>query len=211
MSEHGEKFDQAVEDMRNIIRRDVAGGFRDVDGIAEGAVEAVTENDIDADALEPIAERVLAETLAEHYRAQAGWPDRTDCDRLDEAFAELESRGIVCRQDFTCCSTCGQAEIGAEMGDAEDEGVVVKGYVFYHSQDTDAAVEGRGVYLKYGAVAAGDAAGEAIGRETVEVLTAHGLRTEWSGRLSECVRVFLDWKRRRPFVAGFGCGTPRGR
>ena len=28
---------------------------------------------------------------------------------------EVEKRGIVCRQDFTCCGNCGVAEIGAEL------------------------------------------------------------------------------------------------
>ena len=151
----------------------------------------------------------LREVLAEHYQAQTAWPDLTDCDRLDEAFADLESRGVICRQDFSCCSNCGESEIGAEMGDAENAGVAVRGYAFYHMQDTERAVDGGGLYLKYGAVEPGDEAGVAIGREIDAALKAHGLRTEWNGQLSDCVRVFLDWKRRRPLVAGFGCAPPR--
>ncbi len=209
MAGNGEKFDAAVADMRETIRRDVAGGFRDAGGIATSAVEVAAEGEVRAADMEPLAEQFLREALAEHYRAQTAWPDRTDCDRLDDAFTELEARGIVCRQDFSCCSNCGETEIGAEMKGAEEVGVAVRGYVFYHMQDTDRAVLGGGLYLKYGAVEPGDEAGVGIGREIDAALTAHGLRTEWNGRLSDCVRVLLDWKRRRPLIAGFGCEQPR--
>jgi hypothetical protein len=164
---------------------------------------------IDPAPYEEEAERFLRETLADHFQAQTAWPDRTDCDRLDEAFAVLEARGIICRQDFTCCGTCGHSEIGDEIAAAEEAGGTVRGYAFYHMQDTESAVDGGGLYLKYGAVAAGEATGVAVGRELAEVLTAHGLTTEWDGTLAQCVAVKLDWKRRRPLLAGFGCGVPR--
>ncbi|HYH63496.1 MAG TPA: hypothetical protein VD866_02250 [Urbifossiella sp.] len=209
MSEPKSKFDAAVTDMRDIIRRDVAGGFRDVSGIAAAAVEAVAVDGIDPEALEPVAEELVREVLSDFYRAQTEWPDRTDCDRLDEAFAELEDRGILCRQDFSCCGTCGAGEIWDEINAATDAGKPVRGYAFYHMQDTESAVEGCGLYLAYGATDAGEDAALSVGRELVEVLSAHNLTTRWDGSWKTRIKVNLDWKRRRPLIAGFRCAPPK--
>jgi hypothetical protein len=209
MSEPNSKFDAAVASMREAIRQDVAGGFRDVGGIADSAVEAVTEDGIEPSELVPLAEQMLRDALAEHYQAQADWPDRTDCDRLDDAFAELERRGIVCRQDFSCCGTCGVSEIGDEMAGAEERGTTVRGYAFYHMQDTESAVEGYGLYLNYGATAPGEDAALGVGRELAEVLNSHDLATRWDGSWKTRIKVELDWRRRRPLVAGFRCAPPR--
>ncbi len=74
----------------------------------------------------------------------------TRCDRLDAAFAELERSGIVSRANFTCCSKCGENEIGDAMAEAAEQGIAVRGYTFFHQQDIDRAVAGDGVLLKYG-------------------------------------------------------------
>jgi hypothetical protein len=53
---------------------------------------------------------------------------------------------------FTCCGTCGAAEIGIEMDDFQDlSGREPKGYVFFHQQDTESAVESGSLYISYGA------------------------------------------------------------
>jgi hypothetical protein len=193
---------EAVRAMRDRIRLDVAAGFDPADQIAGSAAEVECVDGVDAEELEGIARRLVREALADHYREQATWPDRTDCDRLDDAFAELEGRGIVCRQNFSCCGNCGVTEIGDEIADAEDAGVEVRGYAFYHMQSTESAVEGYGVMLHYGAAEDGEAAALAVARELVEVLAAHGLKVDWNGSWDRCVGVALDWKRRRPLEVG---------
>jgi hypothetical protein len=174
----------------------VAAGFSDPDDIPEHAVEMLSDEQ-DEDALWPHALRLTREAVEAHRREQATWPAVTDCDRLNAAFVELERAGIVARQNFTCCQTCGHCEIGDEIATARKAGVEVRGYTFYHMQDTESAVEGDGLYLAYGAVEAGDDAVVAVGREIVKVLRRHKLKTKWNGRSNERVFVFLDWKRRR--------------
>lgn len=190
----------AVRNMRDRVRFDVAAGYDPGDRIAEAVAEGECVDGVDAEELEGIARRLVREALADHYREQASWPDVTDCDRLDDAFAELERRGIVARQNFSCCGTCGHSEIWGEMEQARDAGAEVWGYAFFHLQDTEAAVGGGGLYLKYGSAEAGDE--EAVAEELVEVLTAHGLAAGWNGQTSQCVGLSLDWKRRRPLVVG---------
>ncbi|HET6572719.1 MAG TPA: hypothetical protein VFG68_03885 [Fimbriiglobus sp.] len=203
MRDQDEKFAEAAEYLENAIRQDVAGGFKAADEILRIAVEVAGDGLPNPDALLPIAQRVVREALTDHYQEQAGWPATTDCDRLDDAFAELESNGIVCRQDFSCCGNCGVAEIGDEITATEATGRDVKGYTFYHMQDTESATEGYGLYLYYGATEKGEAAALEIARQIVAVLQTHGLTTEWDGSWRQRIGVKLDWKRRRPIEAGW--------
>jgi len=187
---------QALEEMRDHVRRDVAAGFSDPDDIARNAVEMLSDQH-DAEELESAAERLTREAIQAHLLAQATWPQTTDCDRLGAAFEELEKEGIVARQNFTCCQNCGHYEIGGEIAAARKAGGEVRGYTFYHMQDTESAVECGGLYLAYAALAQGDDAGVAIGREIVRALQHHRLKTEWDGSSSQRIHVSLDWKRRR--------------
>lgn len=82
------------------------------------------------------------------------------------------------------------------MGKVVKSGTRVRGYVFYHMQDTESAVEGGGLYLNYGAIQDGEAAAIGIGKEIAASLRQQGLQVEdetWAKRIG----VRLDWKRRR--------------
>ncbi len=186
----------ALQELRGYIQRDVAAGFRPEHEIATSAVEILAD-DYDADALTPHATKMTRELIAAHKLKQASWPQTTDCDRLDSAFAALERAGVVCRQDFSCCGTCGVDEIQDEMSKAAKSGTRVRGYAFYHMQDTESAVEGHGLYLNYGAVQDGEAAAVGIGQEIAASLKQQGLKLDWDGTLTKRIGVRLDWKRRR--------------
>jgi hypothetical protein len=173
----------------------VRGAFAPRDQIWYAA-DDICEQGANPDELRTYAAEVLERLWAEQRRLEAGWSGRTDCDRLDQAFSDLEKRGIVCRQDFTCCGTCGVAEIGAELNDAEMRGVRIRGYAFYHQQDTERAVEGAGVYLNYGAEREGDAAALAIAKEIVSALKSNGLKPRWDGTIGQRIHVPLVWRRR---------------
>jgi uncharacterized protein DUF6891 len=187
---------QTLDELRNWIRREVAAGFSTAGDIAENAVEVLSDEH-DEKVLRTHAMNLTREAIEAHRREQATWPVMTDCDRLDAAFAELERKGIVARQNFTCCQTCGHYEIGDEITVARRAGREVRGYTFYHMQDTESAVEGGGLYLAYGAVPSVDGALVAVGREIVEALHRHGLESKWDGSGNARIFVVLDWKRRR--------------
>jgi len=185
----------ALRDMRDRVRRDVMSGFYSPEAIVESAVEYVSDQVPGTD-LRPHAEQMVAEALAEHRAEQETWPATTDCDRLEAAFAALEAGGIVMRQNFTCCGSCGSAEIWDEVEAFEGSGAKAYGYGFYHMQDTDNAVEGGGVYLNYGACEEGEEPALATGRAIVAEVERHGLKTDWDGSLGRRIKVELDWKRR---------------
>lgn len=185
-----------LADLREKIQADVAAGFDDEDVILT-RIGDYFEQEIDPSVVRRESPRLLREVLAEHARAEANWPPITDCDRLDAAFAALEASGIIARQNFTCCMTCGSNEIWEEVQATIDAGLPAHGYAFYHAQDADSAVEGCGLYLAYGACGDGEAAALVVGHEIVRQLEAQGLAPEWNGSWEQRIRLPLDWKRRR--------------
>jgi hypothetical protein len=189
-------MDNVLSEVRSMVALRVAGGFDSRKTIVQDLAEYARES-YDRDDLAAQIEGITDEELAEHCLAESRWPATTDCDRLDLAFEELEAEGVVARQHFTCCSTCGHTEIGAEIAKAQADGIPVIGYVFYHMQNTECAVAGGGLYLGFGAVEDGTEAIRGVGRRIVTALERKGLKTKWSGSYTECVHVQLDWKRRR--------------
>lgn len=189
--------EDTLSELRERIQHLVAAGFEPEGEIATSAIESLSE-ELDAEAVRPHANRLTREYLSEHRLAQKSWPAVTDCDRLTAAFAALARQGIVARENFSDCQTCGAAEIQEEMETRSKRGGKVRGYVFYHMQDTERAVQGDGVYLSYGAQPPANAdASMTIGRDVVAALQAHGLETRWNGKLEQRIHVKMDWKRRR--------------
>lgn len=184
------------DEARDYIRRDYLGGsYSDAEVI--GNARDIMLDEMDETELDRVLPVLLAEVKAEHFAAQKDWPEKTDCDRLDEIFAALEAGGIIARQNFTCCGTCGSAEIRDEMDEVRKNGGPVRGYAFFHMQDAEAAVDGQGLYLNYGATEEGETAALMIAKDIVAQFESHGLKTNWNGRWEQRIGIELDWKKRR--------------
>jgi hypothetical protein len=175
------------EEVADEARRRVADGFTPIADIVESLIDFfVTE--YDEGELQEWAEQAVESSLAAQLAAEKDWPRVTDCDRLDRAFEALEQTGIIARQNFSCCQTCGSAEIRDE-GEGD-------GYAYYHMQDTDHAVEGTGLHLAYGPLRSGvDAV--VIGKRVVAALEKEGLTVDWNGSVEKRIWVNLKWQRRR--------------
>lgn len=186
-----------VNEMRPFIQRQFVAGFDSLSSICESAVEAFCD-DVDEAVVRPVAERLTKEIAAAELQQQTRWPALTDCDRVDDAFAELNCSGIVARQNFSCCGNCGVAEIGDEIQAESTKGVAVCGSAFCPMQDTESAAEGCGLYLNYGSVEGDAAETQHVGQQVVEVLQRHGLAIRWDGSIANRIHVRLNWQRRRP-------------
>lgn len=177
------------------VMREVAGGFTPIEDIPDAAMDFVSEeHDLTSHRAE--VQKLVLQALDTQRDRQAQWPAVTDVDRLDQAFEELGTDGIVCRQNFTCCTNCGSSEIWDEIGQVRKKGATVRGFVFFHMQDTERATEGGGLYLAYGAAAQGTDA-VTIGQVVVAVLRKHGLVPDWDGTVAKRIYVPMDWKKRR--------------
>jgi hypothetical protein len=191
-----EERSAAPESVADHIRSLVAAGYDDRQTVIDQVNDYVTDES-DDDALIARVPEMVDQAISAQLIAQNSWPETTDCDLLDAAFAKLERSGIVARQNFACCQNCGFAEIGAEIEDVIETGIVVRGMTFFHQQDTESAVAGHGVYLSYGAWQDQcDAA--LIAREVVATLNREGLKTKWDGTTAQRIEVLLNWQRRFP-------------
>ena len=195
---NSDKFAELKSDMQGFIRDNIRTGFAPAVDIMESTVE-LYEEDLEPAELHALVEQLTWDTFEAHWKEQESWPQVTDCDHLDNAFIELECAGIVCRQDFSCCGTCGSAEIWDEMKEAFESGQDVRGYAFFHTQDTETALESGRLYLHYGSAEKGEEPALEIAGEIVASLNRHGLKTEWNGRIDTRIAVLLNWQRRRPF------------
>src|SRR6187551_979395 len=173
-------------------------GFGDHEhDIIESAVEQFTDGLDDATSEEVAAEMPMLyrQAHAHFEREKAGWPPVTDCDRLDAAFDELNELGILARHHWWCCQNCGHAAMPDERDATQARGAPARGYAFYHVQDTEAAVDGAGVFLAYGSFEKATPEVQ-VASEVVQTLTRHGLEPRWDGSVKARIRVPLSWQRR---------------
>lgn len=186
--------DDAVENVTAYVHDAIRGGFEPIDSIREIAFERAEEDGFQGDA-EAFVDGLIAEQLAARQAAERDWPAVTDCDRLDAAFATLEARGVVARQNFTCCQTCGHAGIQDEMENAVGTREV-HGYAFFHEQDTESAIAGGDLYLAYGPRREAEGDTVKVGHEVCDALRDAGLSPDWDGDASSRIRLPLKWQRR---------------
>jgi hypothetical protein len=182
--------------LRSHVSDIVALGESDFDEVVEAAIEFFDDED-EGGATEEMRHAAAREAaiieFAAHADAQRAWETGPlDPDRLHAAFRALDAAGIIARADFTCCQTCGLAEIGAEI----PEGDTRRGYTFCHRQDVEAAVHGRGIHLSYGSLADDTAPGE-VAVEIIRTLTRHGFEPEWNADLYKRIFVPMTWRVRR--------------
>ena len=192
-------------EIQKFAEREVALGFDSDEEIVESANHLAFERSGRED-IDPDVRRIVAEVADAHRIEEAGWDKPTDCDRIDEAFATLEQQAIVARQNFACCNNCGFAEIWDEVDAVE---FPVEGYVFFHFQATERALDRGELLLAYGTLDEGNEALLHVGRMIVNTLTRAGLKAVWAENdRSPIIISDLVWKKRRPLDAPRNSDNP---
>lgn len=186
-------------DLRDLL----ATGFYHPEQVVEGLCEMYGDQAKPKE-IRSLAAKNLPARLAAIAAEQKSWPATTDCDRLDAAFEELNTLGIMARHNWTASATDGSDAMGDEFDriDGKWKGTPITGYAFYHAQDTQSAAQGHGLTLLFGSTVSGG--GEAaynkrcgqVAATVCRVLKAHGLTPEWSGSHEERIMLPIDWKRR---------------
>jgi hypothetical protein len=194
---------ELVEQVRTMVAAHLAAGFGSPDAIPRYVIDMLGDQH-PAKELRRVVKEVLSVAVRERARAMAKWPPKTDCDRLDAAFEELNQLGVMARHNWTCCGTCGCAEVPEEFSRLRGrwQGRPIIGFAFYHNQDTESAVGGHGIYLNFGSCenfknqSDYARASVAVGRAIVEVLKKHRLRAKWNGKNDQRINVPMKWRRR---------------
>ncbi|MFF5972442.1 DUF6891 domain-containing protein [Streptomyces sp. NPDC012769] len=179
------------EQLEARVRELLVCGYDDRAGLTETAEDHPVSGDerpVSRQQATALVDRLWLERVAE----TAGWEGTTDPERITAAFAALDGAGIVAREHFTCCRSCGLSEIGSEDG---AEGA--RGFVFFHTQGTEGAASGGPLYLLYGGFDGSEDTTAAVGGEVAEALRGQGLTVEWDGDPGQAVKVTgLDWRKR---------------
>jgi hypothetical protein len=117
----------------------------------------------------------------------------TDKSKLTAAFKRMRTFGILARQNFMCCQTCGCAKVDLIVDEKRAKKKEVPlGYCFYHAQDADTLRLTGKVFLAYGAI---DNSGDstAVGHIICECLRQCGLEFQWEGSRWTRIEVTV-WK-----------------
>ncbi|MFJ9845979.1 DUF6891 domain-containing protein [Kitasatospora sp. NPDC101155] len=168
----------------------LAEGYTTRGDLAEIAEEYLTpgkHQPVLRDQLATLVDRMWSQRV----REQEVWPAETDPDKLARAFAALADADIVAREHFTCCRSCGLAEIGAEASPGS------RGFVFFHSGGTADAVLGNGLTLYFGGFDDSEQTTASVGRQVVAALEQAGLSVDWNGDPGRAIDVTpLHWRKR---------------
>jgi hypothetical protein len=180
--------------LREQIELAVLGGFDDEYDIEDWLEDETTDEDL----LEEL--KAYAEELFRQEQAREDtWRTPTVNDAIDQAFEELNERGIVALQNagFTMSDGWTDAlEAASELPEKP------RGAVFYHGQDLEYGVQGHGLMLAFGAFeddeTKSEAASAAIAREVCETLTAHGVEAKWESSVNSRIEIApFPWRKRR--------------
>jgi hypothetical protein len=185
-----------LKDVHSFITRLVGEASESAHEIVENATHYAFEV-YGRDDLGPEIKRFTLEAVVAYHVTQATWPSPTDRDRLDEAFTALNVQGIVARQNFSCCNNCGFAEIWDEVEEAEKT-QPIEGYVFYHLQSTERALQTGQLLMAYGCVEEDKESLERVVHKIISELQRVGLKASWAGSGGHPIIVEdLKWQRRR--------------
>lgn len=172
------------------IRMAVWSGFCSSEDVEELIVELLAEGG-DEKLVRKAAKREFDAKLA----AEKTWPEQTDCDLLERAFAALEKRGILCLQNAGYTMEDGHQEAFAVMSDTQDDSFM--GYSFFHGQDLERAIKGEGLMLAFDHVAGEVPEKVEVGRILKEELERVGFEVAWNGTPDERICIpKIQWHRR---------------
>ena len=115
--------------------------------------------------------------------------------RLVQAFGELRREGFIARANFTCCQSCGTAEISDMVAKKKKENKQTNGYVFWHKQDDDCLFDTAQILLAYGKVEGGNITTVDVGQIIKKKLESKGLVIVWDGNSSSRIMVAGIWER----------------
>ena len=130
-------------------------------------------------------EAMRAASLPDMDKARGGngdastWSTNFHTPAIDACFKELRIYGWAAEKDWTCCNTCGPAEMEDYFGKE-------KPYVFYHMQGAELFNKTGQVYLNHGAYGP-----QRIkkARQLFKTLEDYNLKPEWDGMLDTAIKI----------------------
>jgi hypothetical protein len=180
---------QAIE----YIERFVRYGF-----FQPAEIEQIVGDDVLSGAIprKRLRESIKAE-IARQKAEQKSWPEVTDCDRLDQAFAALRAEGILAIHNAGYTPSECIAEMSERYHAAGGKASGIVGYCFYHRQDMEYVLNYHKLGLVYGDIDGDDLLGVQIGNRVRSALEAAELQVVWTGSVKDKLEITdFHWQRR---------------
>jgi hypothetical protein len=180
-----------TEQLRDYTRLQVRAGFLSGASLRADVLAALRDEMPSLADPEEVVERWLGDVTGELAEEQLGWPPVTDHDRLEAAFAELESAGVVV---LRACEDHWSAN--AELARLGRSGRSPLGIAWFTSPDVWHAIDNGMLEINvWHGDTANVAPGDALLDTVIEILGRHGL----SGHFDEGrIEVAASWQRRLP-------------
>jgi hypothetical protein len=173
----------------------VRSGFYDPAELVEMFTEELyAPGELDSEAVQ----KEILRQFSLYEEEKLTYADTTDCDRLDTAFAEMNERGVIALQNAGYTQSDGFEDVG-QLYQEHPHQASVLGYCFYHGQDLERALAGKGLYFAFGPVDPADeqTIGLEVGKIVRESLENAGLSVDWDGTFETRLSVSqLKWQKR---------------
>jgi hypothetical protein len=180
--------------IKGTVEKIVAEGFPSEEEVVDLVVKALEGDPQDKELMEDIC-KLTKQAIRQHLYIQTSWVAKTDCDKLDDAFVQLESDGIMARQNLAVSEKSGRDEIRKLVKLEEPDRV---GFIFFTARDTENAVEFGEMDFSFGSFDGDEEKSAEIARKLIDVLGKAGLHAEWSGASADRVHLpEISWKKRR--------------
>lgn len=168
----------------------VWSGFYDANRVNE-MLDDILEDDVDETDMRALINREFSEKRKQERK----WPDTTDCDRLDAAFDELNSKLIIAIHNAGYTTSDGHEDV-SEVHSKMPPGTC-RGYCFYHGQDVERAVACDGIFLAFGDMKNTEEGKLELAEIIKTTLQSHGLFVEWDGDTNKRISIpRMIWQRK---------------
>ena len=138
--------------------------------------------------------RYTLEQMAAKKEAEKSWPAVTDWDRLDGVFTALTQAKILTLHNAGYTQNDAHSDAWELVNTLPGDW---RGFVFYHGQDVERAIEGLPLFLGFDAISRDPEAKTAVGMEFTGALRAAGFTIDWDGDPEKRPAITnLDWKKR---------------
>lgn len=141
----------------------------------------------------------VVKSTEKYKKDQVTFPEVTDCDRLDAAFADLEQQGILTAQNASYTQSDGFEDVSERyyrLSKKEQKAYV--GFVFFHGQDLERVLEGGPLLFAFGSGKGDKRLDVKAGKLIQKALEVQGFKVKWNGKSDTRLEIpKFKWQKRR--------------
>jgi hypothetical protein len=175
------------------INTSIKSGFYDKDDIFNNVEDYLYEIPYDKEWTKLQIKNIYAARVKE----QESWEAVTDFDKLVQAFDKLNSNGIISLHNAGMTKQDGEGDCEDIYQEQKKNGIVAKGFCYYHWQDIKRVVDDGNLFIGFGDFKNNDKDALAIGNQIASTLESFGLKLNWDKTINTRIEIInLKWQKR---------------